>query len=370
MIKKKFFTLLLVLGFVPSVPLFAEDITVLLRLKKSEQPDSLGCNFVQQVSKLTYNLLLDNKIKLWDTPAKEIQITASSLKEIEKSTETSFIEQEIIFIHEYWTQNKRDITSKTIGITFLNRDARGNEVAYGYVDFADLREAFSLNRIEANADGNYGETFTYYLTTKRFVFNIVQFNNKVLSNVTESQDVLQQFKGKLEFNTSASQYYGEQVKMITYTIDAKSTTDSAKHALSKAIFFMLEFYLTENKEEFYNLGGDKFQSFVNEKNKLKVTGVEVNEMWKKNGTQIYYEPKSVTIFVNDSALNTIPLAELVNMDLNVYNKKFVLALLEKQFNLVITQINSQKISKREAYLYHKGLQTFNWSQVIEFVKYY
>ncbi len=369
---KLFLAFLLINCTAGIIHVYAQDIPVLLRLKRSEQPDSLGCNVVEQVTKITYNLILQNKVRLWDSPAKEIQIAATSLKEIEKSTATNFVDEDIIFMYEKWTQSKRELGSKTIGITFFNKDAHGQEVSYGYVDYNDLREPMMLAKAETNANGNYGETMAYFLTTKRYNFNIVQFNNKVLPNVNESQRALAEFKGKLDFGTVASQYYDEKVKLVTYNIDNKSTTDSLKEANSKAIFKMFETYLSANKEEFFNMGGDKLQGFFNTgKQKLKITGIEVTEMWKKgSNNQLYYEPKSIRLTVNDSLLNSVPLSELIMMDLTVNEQKFILALLDKDFNFIITQINSQKIPKREAYLYYKGLQTYSWSQVMDYVKYY
>lgn len=346
----------------------ADEVPVLLRVKSSEQADSLGCNFVEQVTRLVYNLVQENKIKLWDSQQKEIQITGSSLKEIEKSSGTEFVNQEIIFIYEMWMSSKRELSSKTIGFTFLNKDSRGQDVAYGYIDFNDLRNFFMNTNVETNADGYFDQSFMYYLVRKKFNFNIVQIYGKVLSNVTESQEALKTFKGNLEFGGQID--VEDEIKSVTYLIDKKSTIDSAKSANAKAMFAAVENYLIENKEEFYNLGGDRLENYVKGNFKIYVTAIEVHEFWKKINDQIIYEPKGVTIFVNDSALNTIPLADLVRMELNAADKRFVIMLIEKQFNLIVTRINYQKIARKEAFLYYKALQTYNWNQVIEFVKYY
>lgn len=346
----------------------ADEVPVLIRVKSSEQADSLGCNFVQQVTALVYNLILDNKIKLWDSQQKEIQITGPSLKEIEKTSGTEFLKQDIIFIYEMWISSKRELSSKTIGFTFLDKDSRGQEVAYGYVDFNDVRSFFMNTNVETNADGYFNQTFMYFLSRKNFNFNVVQIYGKVLSNVTESQEALATFKGKLEFGGDIDAE--DEIKSVTYVIDRKSTIDSAKSANAKAMFETIENYLLENKEEFYNLGGDRLENYVKGNFKIYVTAIEVHEFWKKINDQIIYEPRGVTIFVNDSALNTIPLMDLVRLELNVGEKRFVIMLIEKQFNLIISRINYQKIPRKEAFLYYKALQTFNWNQVIEFVKYY
>lgn len=351
------------------VNVHAQESSVLMRVKQSEQPDSLGYNIVEQIAKTAYKLIIEGKIKLWDSPSKEIQITGSSLQEIEKSSGTSFINQDIIFIYEKWLTTKRDIQTKTIGITFSGRDERGQEVAYGYLDYNDYIKFASSTIAEVNANGIFGESIASYIQAKKFNFNLVQVNNKVIQSVTESQNAVKILKGKLDFYSTISSL-NEQGKSITYFIDAKAVSDSLASANSKSIFKMFEDYFTANKEEFYNLGGDKLQNFVGGKQKLKVTGIEVNELWKKNNDEIYYEPRTVKIFINDSALNTIANSELALMDLEINGRKFILALLDKKFNYVITQINAQKINRRDAYTYLKALQTYSWNQLTDFVKYY
>ena len=78
---------------------FGGDIVpVLLRVPKADQHDTLGCNFVTEVTALVYKEIIAGSIKLWDSPNKEIQITGSTLMELEKSSDTKFTDQEIFFI--------------------------------------------------------------------------------------------------------------------------------------------------------------------------------------------------------------------------------------------------------------------------------
>jgi hypothetical protein len=348
----------------------AQEIPALLRVKKSEQPDSLGYNMVDLISKLTYKLILQNKIKLWDSPNKDIQITATSLIEIERASSTSFTDQEVIYIYEKWIASKKEIQSKCIGISFSNKDSRNQEVSYGYVDFDELSKYAMETIAEVNANGNYGESVGYYLLSKGYAFNLVQFNNKVIQSVTESQQAIKSFKGKLKFNSPSSVLNGEEAKYVVYQIDTRSSTDTLFSYNSRNIFRAVEEYLITNKEEFFNLGGDKLQNFVNGKQKLKVTGIEVTEVWKKNRSQLYYEPRKVCFYVNDSALNTITVSELAMMDIEVDQQKLILTLLDKKFNYYLTRINSQDIPRRDSYTYLKALQAYKWNQITEFVKYY
>jgi hypothetical protein len=124
-----------------------------------------------------------------------------------------------------------------------------------------------------------------------------------------------------------------------------------------------------NQEIFYNLGGDKFTNYISQ-NKIRVLKIEVNEIWKKSVDGIYYLPKTVTIFVNDSTLNPISLSEFVDFHLDINGKSVLQLFSDKDYSFVITQINSQKISRKESYLYFKALQTYDWKLLTEFVKYY
>lgn len=348
----------------------ADQVAALLRVKRSEQPDSLGFNLVEQITKITYQLIQQNKIKLWDSPSKEIQITAASLQEIEQASSTSFKDEDVIYVYESWTEAKREIQTKTIGISFSNRDSRNQEVSYGYVDYADLARYLNEKPAEVNANGNYGETPAFYLTAKKFNFSLVQFNNKVIQSADESQKTLRGFMGRSRFSVPQSDFSNEESKNIVYLVDRKPGGDTLLSNNSSSFFNAVENYLLTNKEEFFNLGGDKVQNFVSGKQSLRVTSIEVNEVWKKSSGRISYEPKSIRFYVNDSALNNIPLSEMTMMDLEINGQKLVLALLDKKFNFTITKINSQDIALRQAFVYLKALREYHWNQLTEFVKYY
>ena len=87
-------------------------------LKRIDQKPSHGCNFVEQVSSVVYKAILERKVKLWDSPQKEIQIMPAALMEIEKNAALTFNELETVFIYEVWEQSRKEITTKTVGIAF------------------------------------------------------------------------------------------------------------------------------------------------------------------------------------------------------------------------------------------------------------
>jgi hypothetical protein len=99
-------------------------------------------------------------------------------------------------------------------------------------------------------------------------------------------------------------------RYITYIIDNKKNLDDQKNKNSIEILNQIGLYLSSNEEMFYNLGGDKILNFL-KGNKIKVSSIQVEEIWKKTYSEISYDTKSITIFVNDSALTPVTFDEFI-----------------------------------------------------------
>ncbi len=359
------FVLLLIFLEILSVLTFAEETPVLLMLRRSEQVDTSGCNFVEQVTALVYREIIENRVKLWDSQQKEIQITGSTLKEIEKNSKVSFLNQETIFMYETWDNTKREVLTKTLGFSFVNRSSTEDEVSFGYVDFKDLNELFMKNRINTNANGVYSSTYTTYLLSKNFAYNIVQFGGKQVKSLGESEEIKKNFLGRTHFNTSLLGYYPPD-KLVSYLIDTFSEGTDQKSVNSRNLIKALEEYFLANQEVFFNMGGDRIISHI-QRNKIKVTRIEVNEMWRKVNGEIQFEPKSMIVYVNDSSLNEMSSRAIGDMEISINETNLTNFLKEKSFNMIITKINSQSIRRQDSYLYFKGLMSAEWNRVIDYV---
>jgi hypothetical protein len=344
---------------------FSQELPVLLMLKRSEQSDTSGCNFVEQLSGLVYDEILANRIKLWDSQKKEIQITGATLQSIEKSSGVRFREQETIFIYEMWDNSKREVITKTIGFSFVQRGNTAEEVSFGYVDFADLRETFMKTRVNTNASGLYSSTYTTYMLSKNFAYNIVQFGGKPVRSTGESDDILKSYVGQLLFNQTLLGYYPPD-KSISYIIDHMTEGNDIKSENSRKLVRKIEEYLVQNQEVFFNMGGDKIVSHI-QKNKFKVTRIELREIWRKVEGSITYDPRAMIIYVNDSALNEMNGKAIVDFEVSLDDKSLIEFLKEKQYNMIITQINSQIIPRKDSFLYYRALMSAEWNKVIQFV---
>ncbi len=345
------------------------QIPVILRATSSEQSDSSGCNFVKEVCRITYNAILEGKVKLWDSKEKEIQIYPVGLVNIEKSSNTAFIDQEVIFIYEYWSNGNRELKSTTSGFLFSSKTKNGEEVAYGYVDYNDLQEFFMRGRIQTNANGNYNTTVAYYINSKNYNYKILQFAGKVIDNVSASQAIKDDFIGANRFNVSSFSSNEVPQKLVTWILDSSNDLNSVKSEGGKVFINVIDSFLRENEEVLFNLGGDKIFSNMSYK-KWKITKLQVIELWKKINGKVLFDPISVIIFINDNALAEIPYREMVKMEIKIGDKSWIDILKEKNFQYNIIQINSQEIPRREAFQYQKGLLNYDWNKITDYVKYY
>ena len=174
---------------------------------RSEQADTFGCNIVNAITQSIYEKVCDGSLTLWDSQKKEISISASTLKSIEKSSGVSFDHQETVFIYEIWDQGKKEITTQTIGFSFIHKRGTSEEVLFGYVDYKDVADLFYKSRINTNASGNFSATFSSVLDSKGFNYTLVQFGDRLVRTANESEDLKISFVHGMRFNATKLGYY-------------------------------------------------------------------------------------------------------------------------------------------------------------------
>lgn len=342
------------------------QIPVILRVAASEQEDTTGCNFVKELTRVTYSAILKGKVKLWNSTSKEILIIGQSLKDIENSTQTSFLDQEVVFIYELWTNVNKVLESKTTGFLFSNKSPSG-DVEYGYVEYDDLQSVLMSERIMSNANGNYNANLSSYIASKNFNYHFLQFAGKVIDNKEDSKKILKEYIGSNKFNSSQFSTNEVPQKKVEWTLDWSQDVTKVKAQNGNKLLAEMEKYLRMNEEVFFNLGGDKILNHV-QKGKWKVTRIQLNELWKKIDGVISFDPLSMTIFINDSSLTEIPYRDMIKMDIKVNELPFIDFIRLHDFNYVIRSINAQTIPRSESYAYQKALLESNWKSLIEFVR--
>ncbi len=347
-----------------STSAIAEEIPAMLMVRSADQSASHGCNFVEQVAEIVYKSILSKKVKLWDSPEKEIQIMPAALKEIEKNAAISFKDIETIFIYELWSSEKKEVKTKTVGIAFSNRsDDPEKNISFGYVEYSQLNEIFLKNKIGTNANGNYSSTFKTYFLSHNYAFNLVQFAGKPVTSPTASEEILSSYTKGYPFNKSLLGYYPPD-KYVAYTIDTFTDDSDTTTMNSRGVLKAFEKHFTENTEEFFNLGGDRVFSHL-EKSKIKVNRVEISEMWRIIGGELNFDIQGITVYVNDSIMDEISLRQLQAMDIKYNDSTLEELLKNRDYNYIITRINSQTIKPQDSYLYQKALLSGKWDSVIE-----
>lgn len=359
----------IVLFFVLSVAKVQAQIPVILRVTAAEQADSIGCNFVQELCRITYDAILSGNVKLWNSSNKEFHIIAQSLKEIDASANTSFLNQEVIFIYEMWSNSNKELKSTTSGFLFSNRNSKGEDVEYGYVEYTDLQEFLMRERVVTNANGNFNSNLASFLNSKNYNYQFLQFAGKVINNITDSKKIRDEYIGNQRFNISAFSLNEVPQKLVVWTLDKSTEAPSEKVNHGNDLLTAINEYLKNNQEVFFNLGADKLPNFT-QKTKWKVTKIEVNELWKRVGGDILYDPLGLIIYINDTPLSEIPYKDLLKLEIKVNNLLLINYIRLKDFNYVIRKINQQEITRSQSYLYQKALIQSPWNKLTYFVENY
>lgn len=340
----------------------AAQVPVILRVTAAEQSDTNGCNFVRELSRISYNAVMSGKARLWNSSAKDFQVYPQSLASIEKSTGVSFKDQEVVFLYEYWTNTGDELKSTTTGFLFSGKSARGEDVEFGYIEYQDLQSVFIQERVLSNVNGNHNTSLENLLLSKKFNFQFLQFAGRVINNVNDSRKIRDEYIGAKRFNPGAFTQNEVPQKSVIWTLDYSVDQAMKKSAEGNKLLLAVQDYLKENEEVFFNLGGDKVPA-AHTKAKWKVTRIEVEELWKKINNEVLFDPLTLTIYVNDSALSTIPYRDLLKMEIKIEEIQFMDFLRLKSFNFVIRKINQEDILRSESYLYSKALLESDWNKV-------
>ena len=338
---------------------------VLIFLSARDQADSLGYNLVNELPPLVYNEIMSGRVSLWDSPKKEVQIKASTLRKLEESSGLEFSKTTQLFIYELWDIDKKDGNLETVGFYFSGRSQSGEEISYGYVDYEPLVELLRHSPIPTNSNGNCFTSFESILVNKYYAYNIVQYGEKQINNLKEALILKEEVKSIVSSKTNAPDF---DCKLVSYMVDSTNSLETPGSNHSLAFINSLQVFLNENREVFYNLGGDKIRNFM-QPGKILVTKVEVKERWKKQQSQILSELEYVRIYVDGKALDSLSAREFGKLDFIVDFKSPIDFLNEKEFYFRIFKINSEEININKSNAFLKGLRTWKWNVLSEFAKY-
>ncbi|HNQ61134.1 MAG TPA: hypothetical protein PKJ62_02000 [Bacteroidia bacterium] len=344
---------------------FATYSPVLLFLSKQDQADTLGFNIVDELPNLVYKEIMSGRVSLWDSPNKDLQIKPSSLKSLEESSGDDFSNSKQLFIYELWDLDRKKGDLKTVGFYFSSRTTKGDEISYGFVAFESLDSLFRQTRISSNANGNCELTFDQVLKSHYYFFNVVQVGEKKITNIKEALALKDEVKIFLSQKTVPP---SSDCKDIVYLVEPIPGDSNTYKENSNNLIQKLQLYLNENKEVFYNLGGDRIKNFI-QLQKVTITSIEIQEKWVKFPDKIQNELVSIKIFAENQALDLIAKSDIHILDMLIDFKSLGDFLNEKEFYFRIGKINDQEITEAQSVAYLKGLRSWKWNQLTEFVRY-
>jgi hypothetical protein len=342
----------------------AKNRNVILRISRYTQKDTLGYNLLDRLPGVVYEAILDNRVKLWDSQQKRLEITASTLRDIEKSYKLSFKEIDNVFLYEIWTEKKKTITAVPQGILFATRNDKNEEISFGYVDYRDVESLFSTALLPVNANGFLDTDVQQVLLLKRYDYSIVQYGTKLITNSSLSEKIKNDvFHRRMLVSAAAP---AVQSKRVVYSFERQPSGDAGQQVANQ-LLDTLGTYLQNNPEEYFNMGADRFDNYVNQK-EINVNKAEVVEIWTKSQGAISFRPEQVVIYSNDFSLDPQPAGKLAEWKLTAGGTSYMDALMQKKFSYSILKINDQVIRSSDAAAYAEALQKAGWTQLTEYVK--
>ena len=341
----------------------ADDTRQVMIRITTNQPDTLGYNFTSRLSEIVYNEILVGRAKLWDSYKKDIQVSPSTLKEIEASTNTAFTKLNHIFIYEEWQREKNEITTTTLGFLFFTKNQKMEDVLYGYIDYKEVAAAMLNEPTLANANGTSNMNMDYAMQTHYFDFDIIQLGTEVCKSKDESFEKRQAYVGDRPFNIIRFPALPVSKKLV-YNIE-KTTTLNSDDAMAgnqlinnvEAVLMTSDWYKSISKGVNHKTGNGE----------ISITRISVGERWIKSKDNQQVITDWMVIVTHDGALDTLKGWDINKIYLRTTDQFMLDLLRTKNFNYIITRINAQDIERSKSFYFQKALTEAPWNALNAYV---
>lgn len=364
MIKKTGIALIWLL-LLATKPLSAyRDVPALIHLNKAEQYDSSGFNLVTSLTGLLYREISLGNVKLYDGPGKQIQISAEALTQLQISSGTTFETCPDLFIHEYWSSNRRSTTFEMVGFSFVHKNRLNEKVSYGYVELFEIQNLLNTSMIPCNANGSWGTSFEDALLSRNYYFHLVQFGDENFK-----KEPVKAVKIKQEAFTSDKEIRNQislpQKKRFLYELTRKRYSTDID--LGNEIIAGIEKVLSKNPEIYFNLGGEKLTPFPDTLFQIpSITGLLIEEIWVKEN-EAYISQIRIKIFNEKGSLDWVNVNDIDQAGFLVHFESLFSLLGRKPFDYSAQKLNNQDLVDTEGPKYMKALKNAQWSRINEYV---
>ena len=322
---------------------------VLLHLASVDQPDSNGFNLVSSIHKLIYPRIQNGDIALWKTSKKKELVSKSQFLKLELLNKTSFVNNNDVFIHEYWQLIGKEFDFLVRGFSFVGKSSIGEPVSYGFVDAADVIGILKSIKIPTTHQGPCDLSYWNAIHSKLFDFNVVQFGKKDFKSNPELSVLLKNqscYSKSIERNF----YKPEKSKRVAYKIISPTINSNSENF---KIYKEIESGINDNKQVILNI------------NKKSIEPQDIIKPWLIN---------SIRVIEKWSTYKNIPLQELEYLFLEVNGKNYKLNkqqieeigfsinlqgiseyLSEKNFDFIIEKVNSETIPPQKSEIMYAKL---------------
>lgn len=353
------FLTVLLWSHLPSKAAGFDYTPAIIQINKHKQNDTVGFNIVEGCYKLFYKYILDETVKLWDSPAKKMQISPKALQALEVQNDLEFREVEDLFIYEYWKLYKKDFEFQVLGFSFFARNKDNQKVNFGYIDAADVQALLSQVVIPTNINGSMNLSYWHAVMSKQYFFNIAKFGNvDLVKNPSAAFDIKNDIFNSKKIRTNC--YVITPTKEVEYFVLPGLDSASGNFWICNAI----ESYYNLNRNEYFNETPTPAISYLDIDTKLRVTRVDVSEVWVRGDkNQITYTPQKIRIYINEMPMPEMSISELNAKSVLVQFKPIVEFLKEKEFKYTLKRVNYEAIYGYEADEIKSALYTKDWNKI-------
>ncbi len=332
----------------------------ILMVEREAQVDTLGYNFVTDLSKDVYGWIRSGEVILWDSPERKVKLSYNDLQGVELRTQSFFKTSRNVYIYEYWTSDKKKTSFTVDGIYFTGSNYKGIDVIFGFVEFkGPLKELFENTPIHVNANGYSGATLYSVLMNKSYQYTLIYFDNFPVVKFKTSRKIVATafYPNKQVWNYIET----KPTKLVEYGWDSLSDDQMA---MSQKVETALNVFFNSNRQEFLNLGGDKIYSFLKDA-PVSISNIHVIEIWTKDKDgNIFFTPQLINLYVNGFQLQPVSFDKLETWKILMKDESLTAFLSAKDYQYTLLKINDSMIPYPLAQSYKDALFANSWNHIL------
>ena len=352
-------SLLLMLLFCQMAAAYQHKKAILL-VEKEAQVDSSGYNFVNELAHDVYNWIQSGQVVLWDSPEKKMKLSFNDLQGFELRSQSFLRTINSLYIYEFWNSDKKKTGFLVEGVSFTGTNYKGNDVIFGYVEYkGPFHELLDNTYMHVNANGNSGLTLNAVLMNKAYQYSLIYFDNGPLLSYKKSlRIVASAFNSKKQVLNFS---FTRPAKLVEYGWDSLS---KEQVIVCHRVINALNDFFNNNRQEFFNFGGDKIYSFLKDA-PVAITDFHVIELWTKDKDgKIYYTPQTIIMFTKGYQLQPVSFDQLEKWKILYEGGSLTGYLSAKDYPYTIKKINETLIPYTLSQRYKDALFANSWNQIL------